>query len=200
MIVTCSVKCPKSVRWYRSVTFAAAVKGLPWISSHRPSLIPAVCTTKVSPSQCPTEYPFQPGIRIDRQRTPIEKNLPIAFVIFLHQDEESGCLDQLVQTIVEILNRSKRKAIRFRFRRSSKKRTIKWGTLLHDLGVLGTQRQSTWNTGSDIKYRGPQEELCSRDPLSKFPGKIGLAVGHLRVTGALRSGLPSAVLGMPGVG
>jgi hypothetical protein len=39
----------------------ASVNGLPPRSIHRPSLNPIVCTTRVSPSHFPDEYPLNDG-------------------------------------------------------------------------------------------------------------------------------------------
>src|SRR2546422_1513261 len=54
-MVTASSMRPKLIRRNRSVIRSASVCGWPWLSSQLPSLKPAVSTTKVSPSQRPTE-------------------------------------------------------------------------------------------------------------------------------------------------
>ncbi len=54
-IVTTVSIAPKLVRRKRSVVRSASVWGWPSLSSQLPSLKPAVVTTNVSPSHCPTE-------------------------------------------------------------------------------------------------------------------------------------------------
>src|SRR6202171_457237 len=59
--VTSNCKCPKSGRRKRSVSRRDSVCGFPPTSSQPCSLKPEELTTRVSPSQCPTEYPSQVG-------------------------------------------------------------------------------------------------------------------------------------------